>query len=255
MAAAKPAASVVQPPPSATRVPSRPSCSSSHSRATSSSVFAASPGESSCVVEAAAEGELGIGAVDPGDVAVGDERDPAATGDVLAEEGQRTRLDADPGRRERDPVGVPRPRVRDLQVDRLALLVEAPEELLVPGQRPVAAVPDAAPCLLHLDVHEQRQRAVAQRLPHALGEDGAAPEREHGGNGLRQRLDREVLLELPEPGLAALGPDVRDRHPQLPLELEVDVEERPSQACGGLRAEARLAGAHEADERDVPVDR
>ena len=205
-------------------------------------------------VEAGAERELGIGAVDPGDVPVGDERDAAPSGDVLAEEAQRPRLDVDPGRRERDLVGVAHARVRDLEVDRLALLVEPAEELLVLRERPVAVL-DAPPRLLDLDVHEHGQRAVPQRLPHALRQDGAAAEREHRGDGIRERLDRQVLLELAEPGLAALGPERRDRGAELPLELEVDVEERPPQARRRLRAQARLAGAHEADERDVPAER
>ena len=112
-----------------------------------------------------------------------------ASGNVLAEEAQRPRLDVDPGRRERDLVGVAHTRVRDLAVDRLALLVEPAEELSVLRQRPVAVL-DAPPRLLDLDVHEHRQRAVPQRLPHALRQDGAAAEREHRGDGIRERLDR-----------------------------------------------------------------
>ena len=86
-----------------------------------------------------------------------------------------------------------------------------------------------------------------------LGLDRAAAERDHRGPCVGQRLERHLGLELAELGLAALAKDVRDRLPERALELAVEVDEPPAEPLGSLRAERRLARAHEADEREMPV--
>ena len=96
MAAAKPATSVVQPPPSATSVPARSSRSACQSASSDSTVFASSPGGSSCTALARrAERELGVHAVDPGDPRVADELDRPVAGDELAELLEAPGLDMD----------------------------------------------------------------------------------------------------------------------------------------------------------------
>ena len=58
--------------------------------------------------EPAAERELRVGAVDPGDVRVGDERRRAVAGHELAEPLERARLDVDAAGGEHDAVDVRR---------------------------------------------------------------------------------------------------------------------------------------------------
>ena len=94
---------------------------------------------------------------------------------------------------------------------------------------------------------------LAQRAPDRLGLDRAAAERDHRGRPAGKRLERGLGLELAELRLAALAEDLRDRLPQRLLELAVEVDEPPAEPLGNLRAERRLARAHEADEREVPV--
>ena len=70
-----------------------------------------------------------------------------------------------------------------------------------------------------------------------------------------QHVGRDVLLELPECRLATTREEIRDRHPGAVLDERVNGEERPSEPGRKNRTERRLAGAHEADERDVTVER
>ena len=54
-------------------------------------------------------------------------------------------------------------------------------------------------------------------------------------------------------GFAALGEELGNRHPHNFLDLCVEVDELASDPRGDLYPDGRLAGAHEADQRDVPV--
>ncbi len=68
-----------------------------------------------------------------------------------------------------------------------------------------------------------------------------------------ERRDRRLGLEHPELDLAALLEQLGQRASGRALELAVEVDEPPAEPARDLRAERRLARAHEADERDVPV--
>ena len=89
--------------------------------------------------ETRAEGELGIHAVDAGDVRIRDEGHLAVAGDELTEPLQRAALDVDTGGREDDVVAVARSRVRDVCIERCTQLEPVPELGLVAGQWTVAA--------------------------------------------------------------------------------------------------------------------
>jgi hypothetical protein len=70
-----------------------------------------------------------------------------------------------------------------------------------------------------------------------------------------QRLERGLLLDLAERGLAPRAEDHGDRVAGAGLDLAVEVHEITADPSGRLFAERRLAGPHEADESNVPVYR
>ena len=113
VAAANPATSVVQPPPSATIVPSRSSRSARQSRSSDGDrlrLLAAG------LVHATSRSPSASCASTPwmpGDVRVGDERDGAVAGHELAEPVERAGPDVDARGGEDDAVGVVRDRVGD----------------------------------------------------------------------------------------------------------------------------------------------
>ena len=94
---------------------------------------------------------------------------------------------------------------------------------------------------------------LAERLADPRARHRPAAERDHLRRARRERLERGLLLAHAELDLAALREDLRDRLAQLALDLAVEVDEPPAEAFGDLEAERRLAGAHEADEREVAV--
>jgi hypothetical protein len=98
-----------------------------------------------------------------------------------------------------------------------------------------------------------RQRGLVQRAPDRLGLDRAAAERDHRRPLVAQSRERRLGLQDPELRLAALREDLRDRLTQRALQLAVEVDEAAPQPIGDLRAERRLARAHEAHERDVAI--
>ena len=55
--------------------------------------------------------------------------------------------------------------------------------------------------------------------------------------------------------LAPLLEEVGNRRAEVLLEIPVEVDERTTEPVGHLRAERRLSRAHEADEREVVVQR
>ena len=199
---------------------------------------------------ARAERELDVHAVDPRHPRVADDLDLAVAGDELAELLERARLDVDAAGGEHGAFEVARAGVCRAVVERLPLLVERPEGRLVLRERPVAAA-DAAPRFLGVDLDQDRHGPAAQRPSDLVGADGAAAERDHGGGRRAERVERLLRLAQPERRLAAGLEDPRDR--LLPLDLAVDVDERPSELLRERGAERRLAGAHEADQCDVTV--
>src|SRR5699024_1463231 len=68
-------------------------------------------------------------------------------------------------------------------------------------------------------------------------------------------LESDALLDLPKARLSAVGEEVGDARAGPPLDLRVEVDERPAEASRHLCAEAALARPHEPGEREVPVER
>jgi len=170
----------------------------------------------------------------------------------LCEPRDASLLDDDPGGGQHDRLRLRGGHVRALLVERPAPLVEPPEALLVPRQWPPAAA-DTSPGRRRIDVDPHRQRLLAQRPPDARRLDRAAPERQNRRPLVLERLDRRVSLEHAELGLPSLLEQLRHRLPGRLRNLAVEVDEPPAEPLRDLGAERRLARAHEADERDVPV--
>ena len=181
---------------------------------------------------------------------IGDERDLPLAGHQLAEQLDRSDLDADAGGAEHHVVDVLRGCVRDLPVERHALLVERAERLFFPRERAIAP-PHVLPGGPRVDLDVDRQRILPQRLADSGARDRAAAERDHGGLPAGEPLDGRRLLEDAELELAAPREDLWNRLVQLALELAVEVDELASETMGELDPGGRLARAHEADEGDV----
>ena len=94
---------------------------------------------------------------------------------------------------------------------------------------------------------------LAERAPDPRRLDRTAPERQHRRPLVLQRGERRLRLEDAELDFAALLEQLRDRLPGRALELTVEIDEPAPEPRRDLRAERRLARAHEPDERDVPV--
>ena len=94
---------------------------------------------------------------------------------------------------------------------------------------------------------------LGQRAADARRLDCAAAEREHRRPLVLECPDRRLGLEHAKLDLPALLEDLGQRTPRGALELAVEVDEPPAEPLRDLGAERRLARAHEADERDVPV--
>jgi hypothetical protein len=102
-------------------------------------------------------------------------------------------------------------RIGQLDVQRLALPVQALELGAVAGQGPVA-VTTARPG--HLEPHvEPDHEVVLERRANTLVPDRPATERQHAGLGRIEQLERHPLLGGPERGLAVLGEHALDRFP------------------------------------------
>ena len=196
-----------------------------------------------------AERELDVHAVDPRHPRVADDLDPSVAGDELAEPLQRAELHVNAARGQDGAVEIARARIGRVVVERPPLLVQRPERRLVLRQRALAA--DAAPCLLGVDLDQDRHGPPAQRRPDLVGSDGAATERDHGRAVRVEGLANVLRLPQPERRLATGLEDPRDR--LLPLDLAIDVDERAAELLGECRAERGLAGTHEADQSDVTV--
>ena len=93
-----------------------------------------------------------------------------------------------------------------------------------------------------------RERPRLQPLAVERGEHGAPTQRDNGVSA-GEGLGEHVLLEAAKLGLALLE-ELGDR-PVPGLDLGVEVDERPVRQLGHLPADRRLAGAHEAGERQV----
>ena len=215
-------------------MPPRSSLSACQSASSDSTLFACSPGASSWLrARSRSERELGVHAVDPGDPRVADQLDRAVAGDELAQPLEGARLDVDAAGGEDGPVDILGARIRGIVVERPPLLVERPERCLVLPERPVAAG-DAAPCLLGVDLDENRQGALPQAPSGSCSVPTAPPPSAITAGALEARASQRVLrLAQPECHFAAGLEDPSDR--LFALDLCVDVDERPPE----LRRRAR----------------
>ncbi len=165
VAAANAARSVVEPPPSATTVPSRSSVSSDQSRPATASCFAASPGGISCVETSRDPSAFAAAApCRPSTVASATSATGPSPGTRSPSRSSAPSLMAHTCRGQYDTVGVAARDacVRYLVVDGLPLLVEATERRLVLGERPVAAA-DALPRGIDVDLDQDGERSVRER--------------------------------------------------------------------------------------------
>jgi hypothetical protein len=132
----------------------------------------------------------------------------------------------------------------------LPALVQRAEFGLVPGERAIGAA-DALPGRVHVDVEENRERAL--EVPADIGGlDGAAARGDHATVSHGELADEHVGLDLAEGRLPVALEDLRDR-PEGVLDLPVVVVEPPAETPRDLLGDARLARAHEAYEGDRPV--
>ena len=182
---------------------------------------------------------------------VGDERRPAR-----AHEAGQLRQRGRPRQRREQGLLAPEvvrvdERVAGGVVERPALLVELGEPARLDRERTVAGIGlDTAPRRLRRHVQKHGEAPVAEPPAGHRRQDRPSAEREHCIRLSEQAADH-ALLERPERRLAVLLEDRGDRPAGLPLDLAVGVQERPPQPGGQRLARARLARAHEADQREV----
>ena len=127
--------------------------------------------------------------------------------------------------------------IRDIGIERATLLVAAAKVVGILRERAVAAA-DALPAGVDVDVEPDDGRVLLQQLAHPRRRHGAAAEVEQPRRSRQQLLDH-LRLAAAECILAVVEQLQRDRL------IALDAAEH---SRGG-----RLAGAHEADERDVPL--
>ncbi len=187
-------------------------------------------------------------------VLVGDERNRAFPGHERFKLANRTSSDRDAAGSEQHVLEVGRDDVGCLEIERAPLLEQLPETLLVLGKRPARAR-DSSPCLVDVDLKECREGLLGQRPPRLGSPDSASSEGEHERLTALEQLPSKLSLLVAKPGLPPLGEHERDLHPVPSLELGVEIDKGAlGQPCN-LAADGRLAGPHEADERDVAVKR
>jgi hypothetical protein len=199
-----------------------------------------------------AERELRVRAVDARHPRVGDERDLPLARHEPAQLLERTDSDVDAAGRQDDVIGVAGSRVRRIPVERVAFLEQGAKPALVLREGPVAAA-GSPPGVLDVDLQLHGHRALPEQPASRLARHRAAAQGDDCGVRLSQRPADGLGLQHTEGGFAPLAEDLRDRPPGLPLDLAIEVDEFAPQAVGDLAADGRLAGAHEADEGDVPV--
>jgi len=145
-------------------------------------------------------------------------------------------------------------RVGHRLVQRLSVAVERVEALLVLRERTVAAC-HPAPGGLGLDVDQHGERALRELSACALGDHGAAAERDDDGLPAAQDVLCDLLLDLPEAALPARREELGDLRAGARLDLAVEVDEAPLQPLRDGCAEPALARAHEPGQGEVPAER
>ena len=167
---------------------------------------------------------------------------------------ERPGVDLHARRGEHDVVRVIAVRICDLVVQLAPTLVQRVKLGLITRQRPIATGA-ALPGRVGIDLEQHGECTVAQLVPDRRGLDRAAAQRDHGRVRQTQRCNRVTFLLQAELRLAAPLEELGDRRPEVLFEVAVEVDEGTPEPLRDLRAEGRLARAHEADEREVPVQR
>ena len=144
--------------------------------------------------------------------------------------------------------------VRCVFVQRRTLLEERVERLTVAREWPPAAC-DALPRLLRCDLEEQRERAPGESRSRPLGAESAASDLHDRELAAPEDIERDLLFELAEGSFAIGLEDLRDGSPAPFLDKRIHGDERAPETFRQLRPECRLARAHEADERKLPIQR
>ena len=214
--------------------------SSLQSRSSTCACFAASPGGSSCVeTSRSPSASWARGAVDAHHRRVGDERDGAVAGHELAEPVERAELVVDAGRGERStPSTSPLATTASATcaVERLPLVVQPAEHLLVLRERAVAALA-APPGRVDVDVEEHGERARRRAVVRVPERDRAAAERRGSSGGAAPTASPTTAASTRRNRLLAAAPRRSAGSSRVaPLDLPVDVENRPVEA---LRERAR----------------
>jgi hypothetical protein len=160
---------------------------------------------------------------------------------------QGIRAGDDPERREEGAVDVGDAGSPNRGVDPCPLCVEPPKASLVAGQR---AIGPPNPLPRGPDVHGDflDECECGQPRARGLGEDGAATERDDARRA-GESLGHHLLLEQAKLRLAVLE-ELGDG-PVAALDLGIRVDEGSAGALGRDSPDRRLAGSHEADEREV----
>ena len=201
--------------------------------------------------EPVAECELRPRAVNARDVRIGDERDRTIAGHERPQRLDRADADVDSCRREDRVVHVLRDGVRDVLVERASFGVEPAELPLVLCERPVTA-PHSFPRRVDVDVDPHRERRLTEMFANAGRGDRAAAQSEDEDFPALEITVNVGGLDPAELLLSPLDEQFGDRR-LASLDVPVDVDHRSSEpTCERVR-HRRLARAHEADQRHVPV--
>src|SRR4051812_6869732 len=145
-------------------------------------------------------------------------------------------------------------RVGDLVVETASPLVERVELRLVLCKRAIAATA-SLPGGLGVDLEEDGERAVAQLVLDRRRLHGPAAEGDHSRIRQAEGCDRVTLFLQAELGFSAALKEIGNRRAQILLEVPVEIDERTPETIRDLGPERRLAGAHEADEGEVTLQR
>jgi hypothetical protein len=95
--------------------------------------------------------------------------------------------------------------------------------------------------------------APGQQLARRGVAEGAAAEGQHARAARREQAGDRLALARAEGRLALAGEELGHRAAGLGLDDPVDVGELEAPPAGQERPDRRLAGSHEADERDRPA--
>ena len=141
----------------------------------------------------------------------------------------------------------------DLLVQGPALFPERGEAVAVLCERAIGAA-HPLPCGVDGDGYERGRRALAERPARALGEDRAAAEREHVRLAPLEHFADDLFLDASE---SPPRPAAKSSTTLEPVRRSISSSRsrkgRPIRSA--TSRERRLARAHEADERDVPLQR